>query len=414
MGLLSSRKSLVVAVLIVLMASGLYPYRYRLWEFSIEIQDWLASPDLTWDSLPPSQAGLDRDALDRWRKQLAAHDTDAVLVVRGNKVVYEWYGFGAGPNAKHYTSAMAKPLLGITTLLVCLTDGRMDLDDSISKFVPALKPDPVRSRIRVRDLAFHTAGLDDVDFVKGKAGQLEGWKKDYYEHRDKRFQMAVFDVPFLFPPGTREKYAGVGYYALAYVVTRALQDAPQKDIKTLLRERIMEPLHIPDAAWRISYGEEHEADGLRLYAFGSGASLTARTAARIGQLMLDRGRWGGKTLIEPSWVDRVLDRGFDATQRISTNHGWILNVDGKWPSLPPDAFLGVGGGQQLTLVVPSLDLVMVRNGEALGHSVGSPWALLDSLVFRPLMQAVTGSGPRGRDGVRQHSLSGGVPWEPVT
>jgi CubicO group peptidase (beta-lactamase class C family) len=68
--------------------------------------------------------------------------------------------------------------------------------------------------------------------------------------------------------------------------------------------------------------------------------------------------------------------------------GWWVNrnPDGTrfWPCLPPDAFYGAGAGHQFLLVVPSLDLIVVRNGESLEYGVGFNEALGKHLVV-PLM-----------------------------
>ena len=45
----------------------------------------------------------------------------------------------------------------------------------------------------------------------------------------------------LFEPGTRAHYSNPGMAALAYAVTASLRGAPQTDIRTLLRERVMRP-----------------------------------------------------------------------------------------------------------------------------------------------------------------------------
>ena len=41
-----------------------------------------------------------------------------------------------------------------------------------------------------------------------------------------------------------------------------------------------------------------------------------------------------------------------------------------WKSAPDDALGGAGAGQQFLLIVPSLDLIVVRNGEQLDPALG--------------------------------------------
>ena len=73
--------------------------------------------------------------------------------------------------------------------------------------------------------------------------------------------------------------------------------------------------------------------------------------------------------------------------------GWWTNVNGAWPSLPRDAFAGAGNGHQIVLVIPSLDLVVVRFGHALapnhpGDIIGPYWEPVKEYLFKPLAESV--------------------------
>lgn len=368
-------------------------------------------PDVAWQAADPEHEGLNGAVLDSLRLSLA-EGTESFLVVRGNHVVYEWYATGSGPNLRRGTAAMAKAITGTLVALTAATDRRIGLDDPAWKYIPRWHADSIRSKIRIGDLASHHSGMDNVDFGAGRDGKLEGWKKRYYEHRGERFELALDTAPILFPPGTRSSYSGVGYYALAYALAASLKGAPQQDVRTLLRERIMGPLGIPDQDWQLSYGESYQVDGMTLYAIGSGASYTTRAAARVGELFLDRGRWGDRWLLDSGLVSRALapavepavsDSGPYPAAPEASGGGWALNIHGSWPTVPRDAIAGMGDGQQAILVVPSLDLVMVWMGKHLAPADDFETALRDQL-FSPLMRAVI--GPSSRMGAIAASLGG--------
>ena len=63
---------------------------------------------------------------------------------------------------------------------------------------------------------------------------------------------------------------------------------------------------------------------------------------------------------ETDWLERSPD---------NPNPGsglcWYTNFDGVWDRVPRDAFAGAGAGNQILLVVPSLDLIIVRNSSNL-------------------------------------------------
>lgn len=355
-------------------------------------------PDIAWDTADPEDEGLNGDALHSLSSWLAAHGTEAFLVVRGNHVVYEWYRSWKGVNLRQGLAAMAKATTANVALLAAATDGWIAFDDPAWRYIPAWREDSLRSRIRLEDLAAHQSGLATEDFDDPRGG----WQRPYFEHPERRFAMALHTVPIVFPPRTRYNYAGAGYYVLAYALTAALRDAPEHDIKAFLRERIMRPMGIPDADWSLSYGESYQMDGMTLYAIGSGAEYTPRAAARMGQLILDFGRWGNRQLLDSALVAWSLqpataalppDEGDYRRPPWARGGGWTLNTRGSWPELPRDALAGMGTGHEVILVVPSLDLVMVRTGRALSPDAQFGTTVRDSL-FAPLARAVFGPSSR--------------------
>jgi hypothetical protein len=181
---------------------------------------------------------------------------------------------------------------------------------------------------------------------------------------------------------------------LAYAITASLQNTPYGDIRTLLRQRIMQPIGVDDAAWSIGYGETHEVDGLPLVANWGGGSFTPRAVARVARLMLRQGEWAGRHLINPARAREVLayagtplpDRDRDGAAPAS-GLGWYTNFDGIWPAVPRDAFAGAGAGHQVLLVVPSLNLIVVRNGEDLDDDLPF-WESVQRYLFTPLMEAL--------------------------
>jgi CubicO group peptidase (beta-lactamase class C family) len=345
-----------------------------------------------WETAEPERQGFSAAALeDLWRR-IGRGGSSAFLVARGGQLIFERYGPDAGPNQPRLLSALGKSATAALVLLLALSDERLSLDEPVSRYVRQWRDDPVKRAITVRQLIAHSSGLDDVNFLRERSG----WKQDYFEHQDQRFRYAVMTAPVLFEPGTRYSYSGVGYYVLAYAAAVAFSENGGKvDLKSLLASRIMEPLGIPRHDWVISYGAAYEWDGYRLYALGSGGFYTPRALATIGQLLLDRGEWQGARLLDARWVDAMLSDLRSPPVRTPgmadppTGIGLWVNSDGFWPSLPRDAAVGAGAGHQILLVVPSLDLVVVRLGETLGKDEheGDFWRALEPALFQPLMAA---------------------------
>jgi CubicO group peptidase (beta-lactamase class C family) len=231
--------SLLIMVVVILKKNSVRALYYRIAGLSA----------VAFEFSSPEEEGVDSRMLNSLSQELQKKDTHAFVVVRGGHIVHEWYSNNYGTGVRHWTAAMAKATTGIPVLLVALSDNKIKLDDPLWKYYPELKNDLKRSKIRIKDLAYHTSGIENVSFGDGNNGKLNGWKKAYYENRAERFMFSLKTAPITFIPGTEEGYSGVGYYALAYALTKSLQGSPENDFKTILRDRIMKPLNIPDACW---------------------------------------------------------------------------------------------------------------------------------------------------------------------
>jgi CubicO group peptidase (beta-lactamase class C family) len=331
-------------------------------------------------------AAFDRAKLDAWRDRLAARRTTGLLVLHRGETVYEWYAPGWSATRPHGTASLAKALVGGVTLMLALDGGKLRPEDPAALFIPGWKDSPRKARIQVRHLATHTSGIEDAEQDGLPHEKLPGWKGAFWRREPDPFSIALRDAPALFEPGSANAYSNPGMAALAYVVTRAAG----RDLKSLLAGRVMQPLGIPAAEWSIGYGRAYEVDDLQLYANWGGGSFSARAAARIGQAMIERTLARRATHdLATRYAGLPLPRRAAGDPAPGSGLGWYTNFDGVWPAVPRDAIAGAGAGHQVLLAVPSLDLVLVRHGDALeaaGRGAGF-WGPVYEELFRPLMDA---------------------------
>lgn len=315
-----------------------------------------------WQVVSPESQGMSAQGLDVLQKGLAERGTKALLVVRNDRIVYEWYLSDQVRDRGHYTASMAKALLGGACLAVAIGDGRTGLDNRVADHVPQWAGDPKKSQITIRQLGSHTSGM-----AESKPKDQGGWQQTFWERRDPPedpFTISRDAVPIFAEPETTFHYSNPGIAMMGYAITAALRDAPEKDLRTMLRDRIMRPIGAADDTWSVGYGQTFEVDGLPLVAAWGGGNFTARAAARLGRLMLRGGDWDGQRLIEEDAVRQTVS---DAGMLPGDNGmGWWTNARGEYEALPRDAFYAAGAEHQTLLVVPSLNLICVRNGAALG------------------------------------------------
>jgi CubicO group peptidase (beta-lactamase class C family) len=352
-----------------------------------------------WQFASPESQGVSGPKLEAIRKDLAARRTRAFLVVRHDKIVYEWYAAGVKPDAKQGTASLAKAAIGGLSLAVAITDGRTRLDDTAVKYIPEWKSDVHKSRITIRQLGSHTSGLADSTTAGVRNENQPGWRGDFWKRlpppRDP-FTISRDQVPLLFEAGERMHYSNPGIAMLNYCVTAAIREGEQRDIRSLVRERVMRPIGVNDGDWSAGYGQTIIVNDLPLVGAWGGANFTPRALVRVGRLVLREGDWDGRQLLSR---DAIRDVTHDAGFSGHCGMGWWTNNGRRYPWLPTDAVWGAGAGDQLLLVVPSLNLIMVRNGDVL-HTAAEinglrPKDVFEEfhdpraeLLFKPLVEAV--------------------------
>jgi CubicO group peptidase (beta-lactamase class C family) len=176
-----------------------------------------------WKKASLASQGMDGAKLEALKDSLAKRKTKAFLVIRNDKIVYEWYQVGHGPDKRHYTASMAKAIVGGLSLAVAMSDDLIALDDKASKYIPQWKGHPRKSKITIRHLGSHTSGIEDAEANGLPHEKLTGWKGDFWKRlappRDP-FTLARDAAPVLFEPGEEMQYSNPGIAMLARISHR--------------------------------------------------------------------------------------------------------------------------------------------------------------------------------------------------
>ncbi|SHF98372.1 hypothetical protein SAMN05444396_103250 [Flavobacterium segetis] len=103
-----------------------------------------------------------------------------------------------------------------------------------------------------------------------------------------------------------------------------------------------------------------ETDMKGNYVGSSYGWATTRDWAKFGLLYLHKGNWNGEQIFNESWAK------YTATSTNTSNgdyggHFW-LNSGGKFPDAPRDMYYCGGFQGQMVVIIPSLDVVIVRMG----------------------------------------------------
>jgi CubicO group peptidase (beta-lactamase class C family) len=134
-----------------------------------------------WEQASAESQGFSRKGLQDMSADLFKRGTTAFLVIRNDKIVLEAYAPGFSRVKPHGTASLAKALVGGTSIMLLLDDGKIKPDDRACKFVPQWKTDPRKSQITIANLATHTSGIEDAELDEVPHNQLTGWKGDFWK-----------------------------------------------------------------------------------------------------------------------------------------------------------------------------------------------------------------------------------------
>jgi CubicO group peptidase (beta-lactamase class C family) len=274
--------------------------------------------------------------------------TLAIVVVHRGRVVAERYGPDVGSGTTLVSWSMAK---SITHALVGLLvrDGALDLR------APAPVPrwqtagDP-RAEITLDQLLQMRSGLAFVeDYVDDQVSDVIEMLFGSGQ-RD----MAAFaeSFPLEHPPGSVFNYSSGTTNIVSAIAGRAIGDG-EAGVAAYLRRELFGPAGMTSAAPRF--------DAAGTFVGSSYVDATARDFARFGELYLHRGTRDGRRILPEGWVDHAR-RLTSPPAPPDEPHGygahWWVWEDGL-------GTYGAHGYQgQYTLVVPALDLVVVRLGQS--------------------------------------------------
>ncbi len=306
-------------------------------------------------------------------------NTRGIVVVHGGRIIAERYAPGWGPYTPQISWSMGKSIAATLTG-VLIQEGALQLD-APAPVVEWQAPRDPRRNIKVSDLLRMSSGLDFDNLGLNPATSYIAANEHFRIYFD-ALDVAAHAVnqPARFPPGEVWRYRNSDPLTLVTLGRRTVE-ARGQDFLEFPQRRLF------DRIGARSFVLETDAWGnfiITGYDYGG-----TRDWARLGLLYLRDGVWEG---------ERILPEGFAAF--VSTpapgdparGYGGLfwLNRGGAMPRLPDDAYWMAGYMGQTTMIIPSRDLVVVRQGP----SPGGDGAYMQELVARVL--TVIGGPAAGR------------------
>lgn len=272
-------------------------------------------------------------------------DPIAFLIIQDKKIKYEHYWEGYNEDSLSNSFSMAKSIISLL-IGIAIDEGKIkSLDQKAADFIPEYK-NPPNDVLSIRDLLSMSSGLN---WDESYSNPFSVTTKAYYG--TDLFSL-IKDLKVVEKPGVKWKYLSGNTQILAFI----LKNATGMSVSDYASEKLWKPLGAKNnALWCLD-----KKDGMeKAYCcFNS----NARDFARIGQMILDKGKFDEVEIISKKYIDLATKPNTDLVTdkgQIVDFYGlqfWILQHKGyKIPFAR-----GILG--QYIFIIPEKNAVVVRLG----------------------------------------------------
>src|SRR5207247_7699095 len=283
----------------------------------------------------------------------------SILVMQNGRTVFEHYANGGSADSRCKIFSGTKSFWGIAALCA-VRDGLIKLDDRVADTITEWKADPRRSQITIRQLLNQTDGIEPAPHLHSES------------IRDRN--AAAIQLPLVAAPGSAFAYGPSHLQIFAELLRRKLNG---RSTISYLEENVLSPLGLTSL--------EFKKDGRGNPLPASGFELSAREWARLGELVLGDGSYHGHQIVpaallheafigssaNPSygltfWLNRQAPhaREIDIEKELDLDWQrahWIGIC--SYQGAPPDMVACIGSGYQRLFVIPSMNAIIVSQGQ---------------------------------------------------
>lgn len=273
--------------------------------------------------------------------------TNALLVMKDGKIVYETYRNNATEQDRFIGFSMSK---SITSLLVgaALAEGRIkSLDDPITAYLPELGSGgyngvSIRHILQMRSGVYRNETYNPKDLNSQPPGSPMASLRDNIS----RYVDGALTVERRDPPGTVFRYMNLDSAVLGLLIERVSGTT----IANYTSQHLWEPLGAESDGFFIMDGPP----GIGREFNAAGFNATLRDWGRVGLLMMNKGRANGRQVISLDWVA-------ESTRPVTGDPTLNLGYGYQWWTYPNSpAFAARGHLGQFVFIDPVTRTVVVK------------------------------------------------------
>ncbi|MDX2237361.1 MAG: serine hydrolase domain-containing protein [Hyphomonadaceae bacterium] len=301
----------------------------------------------------------------------AARRGVALVVMRGDAIVFEDYPNRGGPDRDWELASGTKSFTGIIAA-AAVQDRLLRLDERAAETLAEWRNDPRKSRVTIRQLLSLDSGV-----APGGIGRAPPYAD-------------AVALPAVAEPGARFSYGPGPFQIFGEIMRRKLVAARlDGDPLAYLRRRVLDPIGAAPTGWR------RGPDQMPL--LPQGAQFTARAWARFGRWVL-RGGDGrvDAAALAANFAPSGANPGYGMSWwllrpgLITPGPRQIMTIAPEGYAALGDVRMAAGAGDQRLYLMPERDLVVARQAPVTlrdlgGRRAGLPWD--DAAFLRLLLGA---------------------------
>ena len=298
-----------------------------------------------WPVASPAEQGVDPGPLTEVFNRIRRREygnINSLLVVRRERLVMEEYFNGWNAATAHTQQSVTKSVTSLAAGLA-IDRGRLRVSDSILPLFPDYQPvaaiDANKQALTVRDLLTMRTGYDwsEQNYSGSPLERLNTCFCDWIR--------LMLDWRLREAPGARFEYVSGGVILLGAAIERGTGVR----VDRFLDAELFTPLGFGAFEW--FHGQPQG-----LPHTGGGLSLRPRDMAKLGTLIVTRGRWQGRQIISEAWI-----RESTQTQPGPPHvfGGRPTTYSYLWWGLPGGVTTASGARGQWIFAVPDRELVVV-------------------------------------------------------
>lgn len=273
----------------------------------------------------------------------------SVMVLQHGKVLYEKWLNGSEAQKPHILNSVSKTFTS-AAIGLAIGEGLLSLDDKLVSFFPddlPAEPSENLKKVTIRNLLTMNCGHDSEPRRKDD----DSWVKSF------------LSWPVEHEPGTYFCYNSMGTYMLSAIV----QKVTGQKVVDYLQPRLFDPLGIEKPRW--------DESPQRINCGGWGLYLKTEDLAKMGQLILQKGKWKGKQILPKDYAIQMTLKQVPcqpagmradkvAESRLTLeNSDWVQGYGYQMWRSRHNAFRADGAGGQYIIIIPDKDAVVVNTAQ---------------------------------------------------